>query len=335
MFRRAAVFGLLTLWAAASPARAELGSVRTEDELRLPEEPRLLVPAAPSASAINADSLVVDAPEALDHSWHYELPSGPTAYLLEAREVELAIPLSRFSELLSDVGLPQPVAAIRYGVLSAVTLEVQAGLASVEGGAKLRLTAPGDNQLALRPWVGFRYLGCSDAAAGLAAIAGDLTYSHVFSPRHRLHLSLEAAYFSGQQAYPVWYGTSSDGSAVYAPPPGLVGNVGRISVAYELRLGTGHGLTFWAAPALEISNSSEATSALIYSAWNLTRTELLLELGVGYQYDYKQFGASIGLNFGPSYSVYSVPPEFNGGYSDSDSNSSFSGAISGGLSYRI
>lgn len=267
-------------------AQAEIGNVQSDPESSIPTDleteaakPAASAPAEPSSQAVM--------PAPIYRPWNLDLPSGPTAFVLDRNEVEVGA--YTVGGLGRKIGLQESRARFRYGITDSLTVGLAPNFRFLNTLVELKWNFLnfGKTSLSINPWTGFLFRDTHQFYIERdQPSAVEIVGSSVIGDRQRWHY----------------------GVALGKNKSDLRANeftAFRGNTAYELRAERSHSLTLSLAP----SYSKESVILSTTKGNEKTRREFLV--GAAYQYNQKHFGGMAGMEVGPSwthtYSYYYNP----------------------------
>lgn len=260
-------------------------------------------PVSRSTLATPADeSMVVNRP------WQLDTMAGPTAFVLERREVQVGL---YFQSIMSHLRVGVPVFA-RYGLSEKLSVGVGSLLELNSSGRGRLLIADGKWNFAntglwsfgLRSWVG--YLVSSNSHGQAIPAVFEIAASRVFSSSAIGHFSLSLGRNrTASSLVSTWFGGGSGNQVPYESGYSNFGNykVVRTTAVLESRLSQRHGVTFSVSPQLTqqswgysyvYNGSDDGSSSDLTTAFGIP-------VGVSYQYLKQYFCFALGLEMGPTW----------------------------------
>ncbi len=312
---------------------AEMGSVITLDPMTLPQMEVW------TEESFDLNPSERNAPKLLKASrpFHYDTPSGLTAYPIPINRQEFSLSQSRMNQLLNE---SDSFLSARAGLTNRLSLEAGMGGIPVNGFilAKFAVIQSSNWTLTLAPNFGFPLNKVSESLKeGGKSVA--IVSSHSLPSGDSFHWGIEAGKnsSSGTDYRSQYSNSTEDGnysfqSSYWTEKTILDSNVFRISTTYELRVSEPSSFLFWGAPEHLTSKTSGAIKNYHFDSYpaqssppmpklkegsSLKRTALMA--GLGYSYLTRSFGFLLGLSGGPSWGT----------------DSSWLGSVTGGINFRI
>lgn len=271
-------------------ARADVGTVQEIQEIDEAVE-ATLQPSQVTETTVT-EALPTTEEEAVNRQWTLSTPGGPTAFVLDAHDFEIGMPLDRLNQRVWLSDTPLLWLGVHYGVTDALTSSVAGGRNKVTVGFKWNFYNNNTWSLGAGTWAGYQFRKANDYwdMSKQMPIGASLIASRVIDHRHKLHLAAELARNRGKESSDYnYYYSSSESRVLY----------GRVTGTYEIRLNRRHALSMWTAG--ELTNSQSTWSGgdeLLGDSGYSTKDKALL-FGAGYQYLREKFGGEIGLELGP------------------------------------
>lgn len=325
IFQRSKLWPVLFILAMTSPsAWAEIGTIQSQiEETNTTEmDPEIFSEPPENATTATPQSTV---PLDVNRTWMLKTQAGPTAFVLDAGQFELGIPLDRFSQLIWSGTSTRPLASVTYGLSNWLSAELRAGRYAASGAMKWNFWNPDPWSFSISPSVGIQFAHKSMYDADREQpIALALAASRVIDPSRKIHFSLEL----GKSEHSSSYGESSEIYGFIHEQSGHF-STARFSASYELRLNRRHGASFSLSPGITRSTQvSHYVNGKYQSDSTLFHASTFLELGVGYQYLLDHFGFELGAAIGPKWTHYRYA-EYESSYQR------FPLSLTGGVSWRL
>ncbi len=280
---------------AVGSARAATGMIEIEE------------PALPDSLEIQTVTQTVEAsPAALAvRPWMLNTPAGPTAFVLDSRRFEVSLESTPSSRILVASGL---LLNAKVGLTDSITLG--AGMATLGyqrgfvANPKWNFLNSGSDSFAVSPWIAYLPPDTQWGASvqGSVPVGLEISFSRVLEEGRILHLSAVAGMKSHKDTYS--YQSSNSTSSSYSYHYSSESKMARLTLSVERRVSERNGFTFSLSPeASSDSNSYSGLSSTSSLNWT-ERVDIGVNLGLGYHFMGEKFGASIGLEGGPYYSIY-------------------------------
>lgn len=325
------VSGAIAFLLVSHTARADIGTVQIQGE-----EPSAIETEAPlmpdsGTSSLSTElagaSQITAVEEGVNRPWLLHTSAGPTAFVLDAKQFEVAIPVNGSTQLTRHFfGYSLLLLDGYFGLTDSLTLNVIANSSRVMAGPKWNFWNGELWSLSVSPTIGYQfrqtdsYFNEKSSPIGIGFMASRVADSH-----HRIHFGFELSKDSEKSSYDYSY-QGYHSTSTYAADL----TEARVVATYEYRINRRHGMTTWLAPAFSgwVGNSTYTSTSSSNSTYTSRGSNYFVGLGVGYQYFLQRFGLQAGAEVGPKwYRHYSASYDYN--------DLTVSGSISGGLSFRL